>query len=265
MTGGHLDATLLAEYDEGLLAAPEAGEIEAHLAGCPACARTLHGLGAVTEALRSAPVSVPAPAQVVARLDEAFAAEQAARTESERTAPIVAIHPIRRRLPHVLGIAATIAVVGFVVQAGLGGSGNDSDVSSTAGGDAGTEAVEDGAAADEQSGDDLAPADKDGVATAPEAARASGLADQIRAVAEARSAGTASEDAGQLLSAGCGEPLAAELDRVLLGAASAAGYSASEVLVVVATETPDVVQGWVVPACDSVSAEALTDLTVAVG
>ena len=48
-TDGHLDAVVLAEYDDGLLDQPAATDVREHLAQCPTCSATLNGLGDVRD------------------------------------------------------------------------------------------------------------------------------------------------------------------------------------------------------------------------
>lgn len=252
MTAGHPGAELLAEYDEGLLGAPAASEIEAHLAGCPACARTLGRLGVVNEALRAAPSSVPVPPDVAARLDTAIAAEHASRaTPANRLA---AVHPIRRRLPQLLGAAAAIGI--FVVAIGTGLQGGD-DSGGDESGSAETATDANGQAQDDAGGDQ-------DQATVPEAARGEGLADQVRAIASAHGLAPAEDETNGFSADACGARLAAGLGRDLLGAAPAAGFEPPAVLVVVDSGTAGDAQGWVVPSCDALAAEMLTELTVAV-
>ena len=75
-TDGHLDAVVLAEYDDGLLDQPAATDVREHLAQCPTCSATLNGLGDVRDSLAGAPAEIAMPAAVAARIDSAIAAER---------------------------------------------------------------------------------------------------------------------------------------------------------------------------------------------
>lgn len=58
MTNQH-DTTRLSDYLDGELSAPERAELEAHVAGCPECERTLEELRAVVEAAAELPQLPP--------------------------------------------------------------------------------------------------------------------------------------------------------------------------------------------------------------
>jgi hypothetical protein len=76
---GHADAETLAAFREGLLSRRKAGQVSAHLAGCPRCAALDAQLAEVTVLLtRSA--APPMPDALTARIEAALAAEAAARS-----------------------------------------------------------------------------------------------------------------------------------------------------------------------------------------
>lgn len=74
----HPEAEVIAEYREGLLRRRRSVRVRAHLAGCSRCASVEAGLAEVAALLASAPAP-PMPSRLVARLDNALAAEVAAR------------------------------------------------------------------------------------------------------------------------------------------------------------------------------------------
>jgi hypothetical protein len=150
----HLDADVLADYREGLLSRRRSARISAHLTRCARCSSLDTGLAEVSALLASAPTPAM-PAHLVARLENALAAEAAARAAtaggetaatgngtaaepaSEPGRPRL-LEPIRRgpdrpgRRPPwstgLLGAAAVIAVIlvigvyGLVKLTGQGGS-----------------------------------------------------------------------------------------------------------------------------------------------
>lgn len=85
----HLDADVLADYREGLLSRRRSARISTHLTRCARCSSLDAGLAEVSALLASAP-SPTMPAHLVARLENALAAEAAARaatTGSETAGP----------------------------------------------------------------------------------------------------------------------------------------------------------------------------------
>ncbi len=130
----HLDADRLADLDEGLLSAADAGQAQSHLEGCPDCTRLHADLLAVQELLGQAPAP-EIPDYLVARLETAIAAESSRRTA---TGNVRSLHNARSRrlawLPKALVAAAGVAVFALVGQSVLDSrtdSGDDSASDST--------------------------------------------------------------------------------------------------------------------------------------
>jgi hypothetical protein len=264
MTTGHLDVTRLAEHAEGLLGAREAAAVEAHLRECEVCRATAADLASVSALLAAAPSTLRTPAHVVARLDRALADEV---TSTPEPAPVIQFSWFRRKAPQLLAAAATVGVLGFagwVVANGSGGddAGEATTAGSSGGEDARDEAADSGLATDselesaeeESAAVPLQTEDGEFSAPAPE------LADQIRAVVEQGRAerGDADDDT-------CGLALSDELGAELVGTAVTDVTGEAAVLVVVRSDDPAFVHGWVLPACDSTVDEALTELAVELG
>jgi hypothetical protein len=74
----HLDADVLADFREGLLSRRRSARISTHLTRCARCSSLDAGLAEVTALLASAPAPTM-PTHLVARLENALAAEVAAR------------------------------------------------------------------------------------------------------------------------------------------------------------------------------------------
>lgn len=266
MTDGHLDPTVLAEHDEGLLPADRATEVDDHLAGCVRCSTTLAQLGRIRTELAEAPAEIEMPTAVAARIDRALVAEHADRYRVAAVEPTTTVRPFRRRLPQLLAAAATVAAVafgGYVVA--MSGGGNDSADSETgaesaAGGDAGA-SDEGGGEADGRQ-EDRALEHESG--PEPAAVERTILTDQIRAVVVTNLAAGTDTSAPQLLEAECGLALARELDAELVGAVPTDVGAPDAVLIVVETDQPDEVRGFVLPACGATAAEAVRELTVSV-
>jgi hypothetical protein len=255
MTGGHLGAAVLAEYDEGLLPADQAAQVRAHLADCDPCSALHAQLGVLVGRLHAAPERLPVPDQVVARIDAALAAE--------RPVPqtVVRLQPRRRMLrhmPQILGAAAAVGAIIFVGYVGINQPSGGDDSGATTSADAPESGTDEDAGADVALPEPLS-----------DSAKAS-LDDQIRAVAGAEAPATASQsedseerdDAYTELSADCGHRLAEELGRDLLGSAAIDVGGVGNVLVVVTGAGQGSAQGWVLPNCDATTAEALADHTV---
>jgi hypothetical protein len=276
MSGDHLTAVVLAEYDEGLLPERRAADVAAHLANCPTCTETSRQLSEVSHRLAAEPATLPIPADVATRLDLTLAGERTSVAREEagpprhRTGNIVGLRPWRARMPTVLAAAATVAAVAFAgLVVGTGSGGDD-------GGDSQTVAAEGGAerAADESErpvpspagGDDAA---VEGLALSPQATRTA-LTEQINAIMVTGSMESfAAEDDGDQDESRvpqdadrCGAALAADVGRHLIGAAPTDLGSPGAVLVVTTASTDDAVQGWVVPTCDATAADAAMMLVV---
>jgi hypothetical protein len=128
---GHLDPDVLADFREGLLGRRRSARIRAHLRTCPTCAALGKDLAQVSELLASAPAP-RMPDHLVTRLENALAAEAAARTAKQGLAgqdPGAAgaadgagRRPRRRSWqlrPVTLGVAAAIAAILAVGGYGL--------------------------------------------------------------------------------------------------------------------------------------------------
>lgn len=259
MTTGHLEASLLAEHAEGLLGPDDSAAVEAHLEECETCRATTADLASVSAMLAAAPPALPTPAHVVARLDRALTDEAA---PAEEPAPVIQVSWFRRRAPQLLAAAATVSVVGLAGWVAATGGGGDDDT----GGDA---SVEESAEQYDTDADAGAGAEDGDLETAEEEAAAAPLdADdgqlaipvdefesEIRAVAAQRQATEGGAEA-------CGVQLADELAAELVGSAATDLTGQSAVLVVLQSDDPQSVHGWVLPACDASIDEALAELTV---
>lgn len=263
-TDGHLDAVVLAEYDDGLLDQPAATHVREHLAQCPTCSATLTGLGDVRDRLAGAPAEITMPAAVAARIDRAIAAERVQARREPVHAPTATIHPFRRRLPQLLAAAATVAAVafgGYVVATSSGGDSADTTSAEGAAADSG-DGNDSGAVAgreDEAAGGEEAAAPEPPL---PAPAERTTLTEQIRAVAAADLSARGDSRASPLFAADCGRMLARELDTELIGVASTDIGRPGAVLVVVEAGEAGAARGFVLPACGAGVAEALRELTV---
>lgn len=114
---GHYDLEALADLDGELVDAQRAASMRTHVDGCPQCAERL---GAVrsTRALLSTLPSIPMPADVAARVEEAIANADA----SPLASTVVPIGPRRRwwRSPAVAGAVAVAAVAVLVAALVVG-------------------------------------------------------------------------------------------------------------------------------------------------
>lgn len=285
MTDGHLLPEQLAEHAEGLLAAEDSRAADVHLRGCARCRETAAALDSVSSRLAAAPTSLPAPPDVVARVDRALAAEWEDGAHRVKAPSVGFLERLRARLPALAAAAAGVAVLGFagwVVGTGSLG-GNDADTESAAeapleadqhaGGDADA-APQDDAAAEEPAAEAERGTLSDGSdesteelggddAPAPDAAAgqvdSSALEEQVLQIARRAESAEAAD--------ACGSRLAGEQEAGLVGSAPtehAGSGKPDAVLVVLETDEPDVVRGWVLPSCDAGSGDALAHpLTVA--
>ncbi|MGH3478416.1 MAG: hypothetical protein ACRDQD_16450 [Nocardioidaceae bacterium] len=279
MTGGHLGAVVLAEYDEGLLTDRLAADVAEHLAHCSTCTETHRQLAEVSRRLAAEPATLPMPADVSARLDVALAGERVSAAAEEadlvrrRIGSIAATRPWRSRMPTLLAAAATVAAVAFAgLVVGTGSGGDDgADEGQTTVAEGGTDRSAGELERPEPAtggGDD---ATLEGQAAEPHAfsspAVRTALAEQIKEITAARSVeSTPEDDAGDEARGEdadpCGATLAADVGRDLIGAAPTDLDTAGAVLVVITASTDGAVQGWVLPTCDATASDALATLTV---
>jgi hypothetical protein len=262
MTGGHLGAVVLAEYDDGLLPDRLAADVAEHLAHCSTCTETHRQLAEVSRRLTAEPATLPMPADVASRLDDALASEKP-EPARPRTATVTPVPSWRARVPTVLAAAAAVAAVafaGYVVGTDSGGDDGAAESRTTVA-EGGTEQSAEAAQPVPDAGDD--------VGTAP--ARAA-LAEQIQEiVAQAtsgmESAGTDLDGSPGTLSkqdntARCGAALASDVGRDLIGSTPTTLGAPGSVLVVTTANADDAAQGWVLPTCDAMASDALATLTV---
>ena len=274
MTGGHLGAVVLAEYDEGLLSDQMAADVAQHLAHCSACAETHRRLTDVSRRLAAEPAALPIPADVAARLDDALASEKP--NLIRRTGLVSPVRPWRARMPTVLAAAAAVAAVAFAGYVVRTGSGDDSaGESQTTVAEGGTDLSSDDAAqAVPNAGGDVGAA-PESLPFSLQSARTA-LTQQIQEiVARGTTSGAESDRADQDGSgetpshqenAGtCGAPLASDVGRDLIGSAPTDLGVPGAVLVVTTADTDDDAQGWVLPNCDATASDALATLTVPTG
>ena len=275
MTGGHLGAVVLAEYDEGLLSDRMAADVAQHLAHCSACAETHRRLTDVSRRLAAEPAALPIPADVAARLDDALASEKL-EPARRRTGNVTPVRPWRARMPTVLAAAAAVAAVAFAGYVVGTGSGDDSaGESQTTVAEGGTDLSSDDAAqAVPNAGGDVGAA-PESLPFSLQSARTA-LTEQIQQiVARGVTSGAVSDRADQDESgetpshqenAGtCGAPLASDVGRDLIGSAPTDLGVPGAVLVVTTADTDDDAQGWVLPNCDATASDALATLTVPTG
>ncbi|HJU98255.1 MAG TPA: hypothetical protein VJ644_09785 [Jiangellaceae bacterium] len=282
MTGGHVAAVVLAEYDEGLLPDRRAADVAAHLAHCRTCTETHRQLVEVSHRLATEPAALPIPPDVAARLDLALAGEKANVAASaagpvrRRTGAIVGLRPWRARMPTVLAAAAAIAAVafaGYVVGTGSGDDGGDSQTMVAEGGTDRSSGEVGQPVPSAEASDDTA---VEGTAITPQLLQDSRttLGEQIKAIiatglTESTAGRESAEDAGDQDESRdpqdadpCGATLAADVGRGLIGAAPTDLSTPSGILVVTAASTDDAAQGWVVPTCDSTAADAVMMVVV---
>ena len=266
MTDGHLDVTVLAEYDEGLLDPSRATEIADHLAICPTCSAVLRQLGQVRDRLADAPARTPMPPAVVDRIEQALASEHAER-EAVAHVRTATVHPLRRRLPQLLAAAATVGVItvaGYLASTFGDDEGPGSDAVTSAEGAAKAGDRDDSAAgsgfAEEAPGGEGAR----GEDLVPPPAERTTLTEQIQAVAAVDLDAGGDSAVPQRLADDCGLVLSRELETELIGVTSTDVGGPGSVLVVVQADQPGLARGVVLPACDAGLADALRELTVPV-
>jgi negative regulator of sigma E activity len=269
MTGGHLGAVVLAEYDEGLLPDRLAADVAEHLAHCSTCTETHRQLAEVSRRLTAEPATLPTPPDVAARLDVALARERASAAAEEtdlvrrRIGSIAATRPWRSRMPTLLAAAATVAAVAFAgLVVGTGSGGDDADEGRTTVAEGGNDQLADEAAK---------PVPNAGADAGTAPARAA-LTEQIQQIVIHATSGIASDETDvdgspetqskQDNTARCGAALASDVGRDLIGAAPTDLDTAGAVLVVTTASTDGAVQGWVLPTCDATASDALATLTV---
>lgn len=279
---GHLDPLMLAEHAEGLLPPEQAGGVDHHLRACAACRGVADALTAVSVRLAAEPRELAVPPAVADRIATALAGEQRADRPAVR-APVVSLDSwtsrLRRRAPALLAAAATVSAVGFAVYAInsdiLGDQPTDDSLAETTAEDS-ADAAEPEAADDSDdeaapfdqeaesgAGADDAPAEDTGDGAAGDSLEEQGGAltlDDAEFMAEIQevASGRASGPSPARVSDGCGANLADELDREVVGAATTDLVEPGSVLVVVTTDDPDSVEGWVLPTCDDGPDDALT-------
>ncbi|HYJ66830.1 MAG TPA: zf-HC2 domain-containing protein [Nocardioidaceae bacterium] len=142
----HPDAVDLAEYAEGVLDASRQQAVEDHVRDCADCSTVLTDLAGVPELLAQVPIP-PMPDDVATRLDQAIAAESAARA-SEWSGAAARVTPIRRPrrwLAPLAAAAAVIAVVAIAIPVVNNADSGDDDASGddTSAVGAGQESAED--------------------------------------------------------------------------------------------------------------------------
>jgi hypothetical protein len=267
MTGGHLGAVVLAEYDEGLLPDRLAADVAEHLARCSTCTETRRHLAEVSRRLTAEPATLPMPADVAARLDVALASEKP-EPARRRAATVTPVTSWRARMPTVLAAAAAVAAVAFAgYVVGTGSGGDDADEGRTTVAEGGTDR-----SADEAEAAQPVPDAGGDVGTVP--ARAA-LTEQIQQIVARATSGIASDGTDvdgspetpskQNDTARCGAALATDVGRGLIGSAPTDLGAPGSVLVVTTTSADDAAQGWVLPTCDATASDALATLTVPTG
>ena len=275
---GHLDATVLADLTEGLLAPADAAAAERHLAGCAACRGVHDQLDRVVSLLRDAREAGPMPADVVARLDAALAGESVRTRTASAAGAGRPVHALpargRRRLPQLQwpgpGLAAAAAAAGVIA---LGSwlainadppPGADSSVAAES---APLSEPEDSAVADRAAAGGATPAAEDEAFSSLDGLSLQRAVRRLadRDIARERGANVAAFKAlpGHAAPPGCGADLASALDRQLLGV-RAAGDGRGEYLVVTRGVQPGTAEGYVVPACDAGPTAASLRATVPV-
>jgi hypothetical protein len=264
-TDDHLDATVLAEYDEGLLAPPLTNEVEDHLAACASCSAVVARLGQVRARLVDSPTEITMPAAVAARIDDVLAAERAALDHDEAPARTATVHRFRRRLPQLLAAAATVGVVafaGYVVSMPGGGDDSGGDTATSAEGAAEAGDGDENGAGRSRVEDDLAAGEAAPGQVLPAPDERTTLTEQIQTIAAVDPEAGADSALPQRLADDCGLVLAGELDTELIGVASTDVGKPGSVLVVVEADKPGLARGVVLPTCEAGLAEALRELTV---
>lgn len=245
MTHDHPTAQVLAEFADGLLTPAATAEIEEHAASCGECRQTVVELGAVASQLHELPSEIAMPADVAARMTAAIERETDARASRAGDAGPVAAGPVawfRRRLPQALvatSVVGLLVVFGSVLVNNMpsGGSG-DAEV---AGGDGGGTSLE--------TTDEPLNLDQEN----PEAQQGP-VEDMTRADLRAQIEQVWNDRSE--FRPGCGEQLADEQAQTLVGSTELG----TGVLIVL--EDAGSLNGWVVPACASLSGQAVRDVLV---
>jgi hypothetical protein len=261
-TPEHLDPIVVAEHAEGLLPPAQAAAVDAHLGSCSTCRELAESLAGVSAQLAAAPAELPVPVEVADRIDRALADEAAGahvigRPAGQAAAPEGLLVRLRRRTPVLLAAAATIGAIGFAgyaVSSVVGGDGSDSlaDIATSAGDD--LDSAPERAETDGDAGADLSDdaAEESTEAFDAEALRDSALApDDPELVAMIRDIATGSAPASPALTGDCGTTLADELEAPLIGVGSADWLHSDSILVVLETDDPNEVVGWLLPTCDT--------------
>lgn len=114
MTWGHPTEARLNDLVDGLLPAPEAAAVEAHLAGCAACRAEAEGLRALLREAAALPREIAPPAEVW----EALRAETTAR-------PARAAWTVRMTRPQLAAAAVLLVALSSGVTAALVRGGGD--------------------------------------------------------------------------------------------------------------------------------------------
>lgn len=274
MTDGHLLPERLAEHAEGLLATEDSRAVEDHLRGCARCRGTATALESVSSQLAAAPESLPTPPDVAERVDRALAAEWREHARRAESSSAGILDRFRARLPALAAAAAGVAVLGFAgwaVGTGALSSGGDDaetaaeaplEVQEEAGGDEAAQAEpapqDDAAPGDggaDEGAQELRTEDSEAAGDAPagdaDTSRVDeqALEEQVLDVARRAETGGATD--------GCGSRLANEQGTGLVGSAPTDHAAPGSVLVVLDTDDPGAVHGWVLPSCDAGAGDAL--------
>lgn len=276
---GHLDATVVADLAEGLLAPADAAAAEGHLAACAGCRDVHDQLDGVVRLLRDAREAGPIPGDVAARLDAALAAESVrTRTASAARAgsPVRALPARgRRRLPQLQWpgprLAAAAAAAGVVALGSWVVINADppTGADTTTAADAASTLEAGNARGSGRNADQ--PATTAARAEAFSSLDGPSLQRAVRALAVAATlrgpSDTAADEVERLLGEaappGCGADLASALGRQLLGVRAASG-ARGEFLVVTRGLEPGTAEGYVVAACDAAPTAASLRATVPV-
>jgi hypothetical protein len=242
--GAHPAAHELAELVAGAMEGERAARVESHARDCPACQDVLARLGQVSSALHELPAELSVPEHVSARIVAAVGAEhvsaEASLTAVDDGRSGGEVAWFRRRAPQALAAAASVAVVALAGYVAVSGDGTDQPTAadSRAGESASDEAAADGDTPDTVGTMDVPRQPRSGEVDREE------LTDAVTEVWEQRSE----------FAPGCGAQLGDELGQGIVGS-TAVGAG----VLVVLEDTDDAqLDGWLLPTCDSASADALT-------